>query len=304
MGANLSQIGMLAQREIEARIAGPLIKAFMAEIGKERALEIAQEVITGLARDSGKELRELAEGGSLEDFAKATTRWSKDNAATFDLLEFTPEKLSLNTTRCRYAEMYRELGMPELGFALSCARDFALVEGFNPQIELKRTQTIGLIAPDLANPFFAAIIKSAERVAHQSGYSLIVCDTDEDIDMEAEQLNLLRSKGVDGLVILPVGQKAGHIQALVTQRFPVVVVDRSVAGCNASSVVIDNYLGAHEAVNPLLSRGHRQVAIIQGLPGTSTALERRRGYLDAMEREYGHVTTVQAPWQAEAVARK
>jgi hypothetical protein len=142
MGADLGQIGMLIQREIEARIAGPLIKAFMAEIGSGRALEIAQEVITALARESGKELRELTGGGSLEDFAKGMARWSKDDSVTSDLLEFTSEKISLNTTRCRYAEMYRELGMPELGFALSCARDFAMVEGFNPEIKLRRTQTI------------------------------------------------------------------------------------------------------------------------------------------------------------------
>ena len=142
MGADLSQIGMLVQREIEARIAGPLIRAFMAEIGEERALAIAREVIVGLARESGKELRGLAGGDSLEDIAKGMVRWSKDDAVTSDLLEFTPEKISMNTTRCRYVEMYRELGMPELGFTLSCARDFALVEGFNPKIELQRTQTI------------------------------------------------------------------------------------------------------------------------------------------------------------------
>ena len=142
MGADLSQIGMLVQREIEARIAGPLIKAFMAEIGEERALAIAQEVIVGLARESGKELRELAGGDGLEDFAKGMVRWSKDDAVTSDLLEFTPEKISMNTTRCRYVEMYRELGIPELGFTLSCARDFALVEGFNPKIKLERTRTL------------------------------------------------------------------------------------------------------------------------------------------------------------------
>ncbi len=142
MGADQSEIGMLAQREIEARIAGPLIKAFMAEIGEERALEIAQEVIVSLAKESGEMLRELAGGGSLEDFAKGMARWSKDDAVTSDLLEVTPDKISMNTTRCRYAEMYRELGMADLGFALSCARDFALVEGFNPKIKLERTQTI------------------------------------------------------------------------------------------------------------------------------------------------------------------
>jgi fumarate reductase iron-sulfur subunit len=142
MSADLGQIGMLAQREIEARIAGPLIKAFMAEFGEERSLEIAQEVIVSLARESGEMLRELAGGDSLLDFAKGMSRWSKDDAVTSDLLELSPEKISMNTTRCRYAEMYRDLGMADLGFALSCARDFALVEGFNPNIKLERTQTI------------------------------------------------------------------------------------------------------------------------------------------------------------------
>ena len=142
MGADLSGIGMLAQREIEARITGPLVEAFVAEVGEGRALEIVQEVIVSLAKESGKMLRGLAGGGSLEDFAKGMSRWSQDDAVTSDLLEFTPEKISMNTTRCRYAEMYRELGMADLGFALSCARDFALVEGFNPDIKLERTQTI------------------------------------------------------------------------------------------------------------------------------------------------------------------
>jgi hypothetical protein len=142
MGADLSGIGILARREIEARIAGPLIKAFMAEIGEEKALEIVKKVIVSLARESGEMLRQLTGGEGLEDFAKGMSLWSQDDAVTFDLLELTPEKISMNTTRCRYAEMYREVGMADLGFALSCARDFALVEGFNPKIELQRTQTI------------------------------------------------------------------------------------------------------------------------------------------------------------------
>ena len=142
MGADLSKIGMLARREIEARIAGPLIKAFMVEIGEERVREIVQQVIVSLARESGEMLREFAGGGSLEDFAKGMALWSQDDAVTFDLLELTPEKISMNATRCRYAEMYKELGMEDLGFTLSCARDFALVEGFNPKIKLERTQTI------------------------------------------------------------------------------------------------------------------------------------------------------------------
>jgi len=142
MAADLSKIGILTRREIEARIAGPLIRAFVAEIGEERALEIARKVITSLARENGEMLRKLAGGNTLADFARGIPLWSRDDALTLDLLESTPERISMNVTRCRYAEMYRELGMADLGFALSCARDFALVEGFNNRIKLERTQTI------------------------------------------------------------------------------------------------------------------------------------------------------------------
>ena len=142
MGADLGKIGILARREIEARIAGPLIKAFMAEIGDERALEIAREVIVGLARESGEMLGRLTGENSLEQFARGLPLWNRDDALSFDILESTPEKLSMNVTRCRYAEMYKELGLADLGFTLSCGRDYAMVEGFNPKIKLERTQTI------------------------------------------------------------------------------------------------------------------------------------------------------------------
>ena len=142
MGADASQIGILARREIEARIAGPLIKAFMAEIGDQRALEIAREVIVSLARESGEMLRQLAGDNSLEQFARGLPLWNRDDALSFDIPESTPEKLSMNVTRCRYAEMYKELGLADLGFTLSCGRDYAMVEGFNPKIKLERTQTI------------------------------------------------------------------------------------------------------------------------------------------------------------------
>jgi len=142
MGADLSTIGILIRREIEARIAGPLIKAFLQETGEERGLEIVEEVIVSLAKESGEMLREFVGGHGLEDFAKGMALWSQDDAVTFDLVEMTAGKITMNVTRCRYAEMYKELGMADLGFTLSCARDFAMVEGFNPEIKLERTQTL------------------------------------------------------------------------------------------------------------------------------------------------------------------
>ena len=138
---------LLHRREIEARIVGPLIRAVRAEIGDERAMELLRGVIVDLAREAGADLaRELGEA-TLEAFAAGLGRWKEGGALEIDLLEQSAERLSFNVTRCRYAEMYRALGLADLGASLSCCRDFALIEGFNPAIRLARTQTLMEGAP-------------------------------------------------------------------------------------------------------------------------------------------------------------
>ena len=136
------RLPLLEQREIEARIVGPLVRAFATQLGNEQALAIVGEVVRELARQSGGELARLLGEQSLEAFAQSLGRWRENGALEIDILEQTPEKLSFNVTRCRYAEMYRALGLADLGASLSCQRDYALAEGFNPAIQLVRTQTI------------------------------------------------------------------------------------------------------------------------------------------------------------------
>lgn len=138
----LNSIGVLKRREIEARILEPLLKAFAAEFGREGVFALAQEVIIGIAREQGKALADQIGGCSLAHFAGALEDWKKGDAYRMDVLEQSDEKFSFNVTRCRYAEMYQSLGVPELGRLLSCNRDFSLIEGFNPTIKLTRTQTI------------------------------------------------------------------------------------------------------------------------------------------------------------------
>ncbi len=133
---------LLGRREIEAKIVGPLIRGFAAEIGREKALEVVRGVIESLAREGGAELAGRLGGASLEAFASALDLWSEGGALEIDVLERSPERLSFDVTRCKYAEMYRALGMADLGASLSCRRDFALIEGFNPAIALERTQTL------------------------------------------------------------------------------------------------------------------------------------------------------------------
>src|SRR6516225_7023006 len=133
-------ISLLQQREIEARIVGPLVRALRDELGDERALALVRRVITELARQSGAELAQRLGAASLEAFAQGLERWSEGGALEIERLEQSADTLSFNVTRCRYAEMYRALGLGDLGASLSCQRDFSLVEGFNPEITLTRTQ--------------------------------------------------------------------------------------------------------------------------------------------------------------------
>lgn len=142
MGADLSNIGILLRREIEARIVGPLVQAFIKEFGEEKALAIVRETIETLARKSGKDLSARIGGNGLEEFEKGLELWTRDNALEIEVLERSDTRFSFNVTRCRYAEMYEEIGIPQLGKVLSCARDFAMIEGFNSGIQLTRTQTI------------------------------------------------------------------------------------------------------------------------------------------------------------------
>ena len=143
----VSHISLLQRREIEAKIVGPLIRAFGAEFGEARTLEILRSVITQLARASGAELAESLNSDALDSFAQTLDRWKAGGALELAILEQSPERLSFNVTRCRYAELYRALGMSELGASLSCQRDYALAEGFNPSIKLIRNQTIMQGAP-------------------------------------------------------------------------------------------------------------------------------------------------------------
>lgn len=131
----------LERRKIEAGVLIPMLQAFQRAIGKERANEIAREVIVELARQDGS--RWAAQfGRNLEAMGKVAELWSAGGALELQPLRAAPGKLEFNVTRCRYAEFYQELGLPELGALFHCSRDFAMAEGFGGDIALERTQTL------------------------------------------------------------------------------------------------------------------------------------------------------------------
>jgi hypothetical protein len=135
-------ISVLDRRKIEAQIAGPLIRAFIEEMGKEKALAVVRSVIGKLARQSGVDLAKALGGNSMADLARGLTAWAKGDAYRMEVISLSETEYVYNITRCRYAEMYKAIGMEDLGVTLSCGRDFDLISGFNPKMKLTRTKTI------------------------------------------------------------------------------------------------------------------------------------------------------------------
>ena len=138
----MNVVGLLNRREIEARLLAPLLEALSAEFGQQQVWEMARKVIQDIARQQGLQLCKSVEVNDLEHLSIALEAWKKDNAIQTEVLELTQKKYSFNVYRCKYAEMYHHLGIPKLGKMLSCERDFAHLEGYNPKIQLTRTQTI------------------------------------------------------------------------------------------------------------------------------------------------------------------
>ena len=136
------KIGVLTRREVEARILAPMIDALGEEFGRDEVIAIVKKVIIQLASQQGSELAETMGGTDAEAFMDSLAYWTRDDALQLDVIENNQTSLHFNVTRCRYAELYNALGIPELGAVFSCNRDYALIEGFNPDASLKRTQTI------------------------------------------------------------------------------------------------------------------------------------------------------------------
>lgn len=151
-------------------------------------------------------------------------------------------------------------------------------------LRLQKSHTIGYIIPDISNPFFSSIAKSVEKSARKFGYSILLCDSEENTDLEISLIQLMLNRKVDGLIISPVGIEVSHLVDLLIKKMPIVLLDRYFPDLNIPFVTSDNYQGSFEAVNLLIEYGHRRIACIQGLQKTSPNNDRVRGYIDAHKK--------------------
>lgn len=137
------EIGFLQRRRIEANIIEPIYRALCEEFGQEKAAEIIRNAVSQDARNSGAKFAEqMQEGPTIQAFVGIQELWRRGGALETTTVELNVDTFEFHVTRCRYAEMYREMGLAEIGGLLSCVRDAEFIAGFNPDISFSRSQTL------------------------------------------------------------------------------------------------------------------------------------------------------------------
>jgi LacI family transcriptional regulator len=145
-----------------------------------------------------------------------------------------------------------------------------------------RTRTLGLIVPNIANPFNAACCSSIEDTARRRGYALLLCDSNMRVDLQAEYVDLLVRRRVDGLLITPMPGGDGALAAERIHHIPVVSIDRPAEGSTVE-VLVTNEAAAFQATQHLIEHGHERILFLGQSTEVFTTQHRRRGYEQAME---------------------
>ena len=153
-------------------------------------------------------------------------------------------------------------------------------------LRLKKTSSIGLVIPDISNPFFAAIAHQVILGTRKHGYSVILCDSQDTTELEIQSLELLQSRSVEGVVLCPAGLTGEHLSGFLGGKRPIVLVDRFFPDLPLPYVSSDNVSGAKQATELLIANGHRQIACLQGVRGTSPNESRVRGYKEALAQHH------------------
>jgi hypothetical protein len=136
-------IPVIERVKIQAEVLVPLVKALQAELGEARANTIVRNALADLFRRFGEKWWRDHGGRDLgEVVGRAFETFAAGDALDYEVLKSAPDAFDINVTRCRYAQFYNEVGAPELGFLLVCSADFSMAEGFGPDVQLTRTQTI------------------------------------------------------------------------------------------------------------------------------------------------------------------
>jgi LacI family transcriptional regulator len=162
-----------------------------------------------------------------------------------------------------------ERAIEELGYVPS---------GVAQSLRSKRTRSLALVVPDITNTFWTTVVRGVEDVAQRHSYSVLLCNTDEDLAKQLDYLDFVIHQQVDGVIIAPYDSDASHLDKLRQRDIPTVIIDRHIEGWEVDSVGSDSVSGSRALVQHLISLGHQRIAMISGPAITSTAEDRVAGY--------------------------
>ena len=151
-------------------------------------------------------------------------------------------------------------------------------------LRLKKSSTIGLIVPDISNAWFAQIAMSIEKEARKHRYNIFLCNSDDNIKNEKKSVSLLQNWMVDGIIIALIGLESEHLVNASKRGTPIVLIDRFFEGVDLPYIASNDFEGAMEANQYLIDNGHRNIACIQGVLGTSPNNQRVAGYISALKK--------------------
>lgn len=144
------------------------------------------------------------------------------------------------------------------------------------------SQAVGVVIPDLENPFFTAVVRGIDSALQAAGYTLLLANSDEDPERERNMLAMLRAEGVAGIIFVPINAARGAYEDVLAPPLHTVAVDRSPNNLRPDLVTVDNMEGTRRGVAHLVALGHREVALLGGPLRHSTATQRERGYEQAL----------------------
>lgn len=181
------------------------------------------------------------------------------------------------------AKQYR-IGKKSQQKIMEAAKEMHYVPNhFASNLRTGKSNTIALIVPSLSNPFFASIASEINTEIRKYGYITIISDSDENPEIERMELEQLRARNIEGLIIAPCGSQWKHIKELHDFGLPVVCIDRYFEDLDIPYVSTDNYAGAYHVTKFLIENGHSVIACIQGVQESTPNRLRVKGFIDALE---------------------
>lgn len=173
-------------------------------------------------------------------------------------------------------------------------QEYAKLKNYKPNViglnlKNRKTKTIGVIIPNILNPFFAKVFTGIEKVAEEKGYNVLTCISNESLEKEVSTLEVLSNGTIDGF-ILSISEEAqklqeyNHFNEIIQEGTPIVMFDRITDQVMCDKVVVDDYDSAHHAVQHLIKSGCQRIALFSTIDNLSVGKLRAQGFLDALQQ--------------------